>query len=90
MKNTYTDVHNLLIAQMERLSEMDSEEMDEKGLKNLDMEIKKSDALIGLSAQTVALGELQLKALMVGSKNKDMVPETFLQPSEKPRLGIGQ
>lgn len=63
VKNTLGDVHNLLMEQMERISQADDSELDD--------EIKRADALTGLATQvnanaTNVIKAAQLKARMGG------------------------
>ena len=59
MKNKLADLNNHLFAQLERLSE--------EGLtaEQIEQEVKRTDAIVGVSEQIVRNADLQLKAVTI-------------------------
>lgn len=65
MKNKITDLNNHLFAQLERLSE--------EGLsaEQIDMEVKRADAIVGVAEQIAKAADLQLKAATLVANHGD-------------------
>ena len=65
MKNKLTDLNNHLFAQLERLSE--------EGLtpEQIDTEVKRTDAIVGVAEQIVRNADLQLKAVTIVANHGD-------------------
>lgn len=73
-KNKLSDLNNHLFAQIERLS--DEELTDEQ----LEKEVKRSKAMIGVSAQIIKGNKLVIEAMKLvasGDFEKNEVPETI-------------
>ena len=72
MKNKLTDLNNHLFAQLERLSEEDLTP------EQIDVEVKRSDAIVGLSEQIVKNADLHLRAAKIvadhGDRFKPLMP----------------
>ncbi|MCA0922197.1 hypothetical protein [Pseudooceanicola nanhaiensis] len=56
MKNKLSDLNNHLFAQMERLS------VDDMSAEQLEIEVKRADAMVSIADQITGNAELQLKA----------------------------
>lgn len=65
MKNKLSDLNNHLFAQLERLSE--------EGLtaEQIEQEVKRADAIVGVSEQIVRNADLQLKAVTILANHGD-------------------
>lgn len=87
MKNTLGDLNNHLFAQMEKLG--DDDLMGEE----LEVEIKRSEAMAKVGEQIIKTGELQLKAMKhmdeYGYDRDKTVPE-MLEVREANRCGNGR
>lgn len=57
MKNTLTDLNNYLFEQLERIND------DSLTEEALDRELKKADAVVGISAQIISAGQLAFKTM---------------------------
>lgn len=72
MKNKLSDLNNHLFAQLERLSEEDLT------AEQIEQEVKRTDAIVGVSEQIVRNVDLQLKAVTIlanhGDRFKPMLP----------------
>lgn len=72
MKNKLSDLNNHLFAQLERLSE--------EGLtaEQIDAEVKRSDAIVGISEQIVKNADLHMRAATIianhGERFRPMLP----------------
>lgn len=56
MKNKLTDLNNHLFAQLERLGEEDAT------IEAIELEVKRTDAMVGVAKQITANADLQLRA----------------------------
>jgi len=74
MKNKPVDLHNILFEQLERLNDLDKEEMESGMLVN---EIKRADAVSKVSAQLINNGRLALDAMKfaAGAQEKVELPD---------------
>lgn len=82
MKNGLSDLNNYLFEQIERLND---DECD------LEKEIKKSAAIIGISEQVMQIGKLQLEAMKVcgeyGYDNNNM-SELLMNKRQPKAIGV--
>jgi hypothetical protein len=90
MKNKQIDLHNILFEQLERLNDLDEEEMKSEKLIN---EIRRSDALNRTAAQINNVGRLTFDVM----KFSDTAPEGVEVPEmlvakalPPPKHGAGQ
>jgi hypothetical protein len=76
MKNKAIDLHNILFEQLERLNDLDEEEMKSDKLVN---EIKRADAIGKVSAQLISNGRMVLDAMkFVADAPEDVdLPDMF-------------
>jgi len=76
MKNKAIDVHNILIEQLERLNDLDDEEMKSEQLTN---EIRRSEAVSKVVGQIVSHGRLQLDAIRIRTESPEVIdmPDMF-------------
>jgi hypothetical protein len=73
MKNKASDVHNILMESLERLNDLDDDDM--KGEK-LTKEIQRADAINKVASQLISNGRLVLDAIRVKVES----PEVFDMP----------
>ena len=96
MKNKLADLNNHLFAQLERLSE------EGLSVEQIDVEVKRTDAIVDVAEQIVRNADLQLKAATIIANHGEIamptisahtyklsiqVPESWLIPSA-PRTSI--
>jgi len=74
MKNKAIDLHNILFEQLERLNDLDKDEMKGEELTN---EIRRAEAMNKVAAQLVNNGRLVLDAISVATNapEKVVLPE---------------
>ncbi len=76
MKNRLSDLNNHLFAQLERLSDEDL------SAKQLDQEVERARAIVGVSDQIIETASLQFKAAELvarhGSGVTEMIPKTIV------------
>jgi hypothetical protein len=87
MKNNARDLHNMLFEQMERLNDLDDDEMKSEKLLR---EIKRADAMNKVAAQLISNGRLALDAINLQIKKpKDInLPDMLIEKKviEAPKL----
>lgn len=78
MKNRLIDLNNHLFSQLERLTE------ENLTAEQIEQEVKRSEAIIGVSEQIIRNSDLSLKAASLvanhGDRFKPMLPTIFRQP----------
>jgi len=76
MKNKASDLHDILFEQLERLNDLDENEMKGEELRN---EIMRSEAINRVSAQLISNGRLGLDVikLRVEAAGKVKIPDTY-------------
>lgn len=80
MKNKLSDLNDHLFAQLERLSE--------EGLsaEQIEQEVKRADAIVGVSEQIVRNADLQLKAVTILANHGDRYrPHLTMIGADRPR-----
>lgn len=75
MKNKLADLNNHLFAQIERLSD------EELSTEQIDQEVERAKAIVGVSDQIVGVASLQFKAAELVARHgrgvSDMIPESM-------------
>ena len=79
MKNKLQDLNNHLFAQLERLSDEDLT------AEQIEQEVKRADAIVGVSDQIVRNADLQLKAVAILAQHERMRPHLTMIGADKPR-----
>jgi hypothetical protein len=75
MKNKAIDLHNILFEQLERLNDLDKDEMQTEKLTN---EIRRAEAMNKVAAQLVSNGRMVLDAMKFAAGDPDIeLPEMF-------------
>lgn len=72
MRNTLTDLHNLLFAQLERLND------DEMSDEQFEKEIKRSTAMEKISANIIANADIALKAKRIALEYGEQQSEVLM------------
>jgi hypothetical protein len=70
MKNKAIDLHNILFEQLERLNDLDEDEMKSEKLVN---EIRRAEAMNKVAAQLVSNGRLVLDGMKFAAESPEMV-----------------
>lgn len=74
MKNKMSDVHNILIAQLERLNDLTDEDGNELPQEVIEREFKRAKALNDTAAQITALNQLAIDAQKLLPEEHRTVP----------------